>query len=140
MFGANSSLSQKQEMDDTAYATSLLCGDCGQFLCCGKSQMRYRYEKMRSVFISTTTSDYSLSHNAFDRVLNLSNCESLQRHILIHASSDSGDLPARSIIKSRAHFPLRIMYQSISSLTTTPPPGAKPPDKKRVQNPHSPGL
>ena len=109
MFCANSSLSQKQEMDDTAYAMSLLCGDCGQFLCCGKSQMRYRYEKMRSAFyIPTTTLDYSLSHNAFDRILNLSNCESLQRHILRYASSDIGDLPAMSIIKSRAHFPLRI--------------------------------
>ena len=42
--------------------------------------------------------DYSLSHNAFDRCRNLSHCESLQCHILIHASSDSGDLPAMSRI------------------------------------------
>ena len=71
--------------------------------------MRYRYEKMRSAFyIRYMTLDYSLSHNAFDRILNLSNCESLQRHILIHASSDSGDLQAMSIIKSWAHFPLHI--------------------------------
>ena len=38
--------------------------------------------------------DYNLSHNAFDRILS--------------ASSDSGDLPAMSRIKNRAHFPLRI--------------------------------
>ena len=69
--------------------------------------MRYRYEKLRSA-LSTTTLDYSLSHNAFDRILILSNCESLQRHILIHASSHSGDLPAMSIIKRRANFPLHI--------------------------------
>ena len=46
------------------------------------------------LFISTTNLDYNLNHNAFDRILN--------------ASSDSGDLPAISIIKNRAHFPLCI--------------------------------
>ena len=112
MFCADSSLSQKQEMDDMAFAMSLLCGDCGQFLCCGKSQMRYRYEKMRSAFYI----HYDLSHNAFDRTLNLSNCESLQCHLLIHASSDSGDLPAMSIIKSRAYFPLRTV-QAVRNIT-----------------------
>ena len=65
-------------------------------------------KKLDQLFISTTNLDYSLSHNAFDRFLILSHCESLQRHILIHASSDSGDLPAMSRIEDRAHFPLCI--------------------------------
>ena len=91
-------------MDDTAYATSLLCGDCGQFLCCGKKSNEIQVH----LFISNMNSDYSLSHNAFDRISNLSHCERLQRHILIYASSDNDDLPAMSRIKNRAHFPLRI--------------------------------
>ena len=42
-------------------------------------------------------------------LVNHINCEGLQRHILIRASSDRRDLPAMFRIINRTHFPLRII-------------------------------
>ena len=42
---------QKQETDDTGYATSLFCSDYGQFLCCGKKSNEIQVRKNEISFL-----------------------------------------------------------------------------------------